>query len=357
MLNDRYDVVIIGSGPAGAGVAKALAGHGLSTVIVDKATLPRYKMCSGILFPSAIKMIADDFGELPESVLCEPVSVKGGRAFLDLEGPGLDVPFSIFDDDPEFGEEGLNIERAALDHWLCLQSGVPIVDRCLFKGFRWDGDEMVVELRHDGCDVETRTKYLVGADGTRSAVRQASAGDFEQSVRLLPQYEEWYTGKIDLEPGWLHLFFDRIVTGFFAAVFHKDGQIVAVTGGKQGEPIKKIFARFRSHLEGKHGLSIEKKVTQSGCCVHDMAATENYYLGNGNLVLAGEAGGFNRCSEGITSALVSGKAAGEAVLASLDSGRAAAEYYTKTVAPEIEACTKVNRAIELMVGLNPFTRD
>ena len=39
-IESRYDVVIIGSGPAGAATAKSLTGHGLKTVIVEKAKLP-----------------------------------------------------------------------------------------------------------------------------------------------------------------------------------------------------------------------------------------------------------------------------------------------------------------------------
>jgi flavin-dependent dehydrogenase len=50
-----YDVVIIGSGPAGSPAAKALAGHGLKNIIVERAKLPRYKMCNGILSPTSVK--------------------------------------------------------------------------------------------------------------------------------------------------------------------------------------------------------------------------------------------------------------------------------------------------------------
>jgi flavin-dependent dehydrogenase len=88
-----------------------------------------------------------------------------------------------------------------------------------------------------------------------------------------------------------------------------------------------------------------------------MAATGNYCLGEGNVLLAGEAGGFNRCGEGITSALLTGRAAGESVLRAAESGRRAFAFYPEAVAPEIENCTKVNRLIEQAVGLNPFTRD
>jgi flavin-dependent dehydrogenase len=62
---EKYDVVIVGSGPATASAARALNGRDVKTLIVERERLPRYKMCSGILFPSAIKLIAEDFGETP----------------------------------------------------------------------------------------------------------------------------------------------------------------------------------------------------------------------------------------------------------------------------------------------------
>ena len=130
-----------------------------------------------------------------------------------------------------------------------------------------------------------------------------------------------------------------------------------MTGTRQGDPVKQCFKRFTAHLQERHGLVIEKREARYGCSVHDMSATSNYCLGAGNLLLAGEAGGFNRCGEGITSALISGRAAGESILRSLESGGSAFAFYPDAVSGEIESCTKVNRLIEQVVGLNPFTRE
>ncbi|MHC4448137.1 MAG: NAD(P)/FAD-dependent oxidoreductase, partial [Planctomycetota bacterium] len=160
MVESRYDVVIIGSGPAGAAAAQAIRGHGLESVIIEKARLPRYKMCSGILFPSACKLIADTFGPLPKDVLSEPARVRGNQVYLTLEGPAAAAPFSVFDEGPGLGKNGLNVSRAELDHWLCRESGTPIVDDCLFKAFRRDGDDLAVQLRHGGKYIEIRTRYL-----------------------------------------------------------------------------------------------------------------------------------------------------------------------------------------------------
>lgn len=357
MLERRYDVVIVGAGPAGAAAAQAIRGHGLTSVIIEKARLPRYKMCSGIVFPSARKLIADSFGPIPKHVLSEPARVRGNRVLLGLESAAVDAPFSVFDDGPGLGEDGLNTKRAELDHWLCRESGTPIVDECQFKAFRRDGDDLVVQLRQGSQNLEIRTRYLVGADGTRSAARRALSKGFERTLRLIPNYEEWYVGEIDLEPEWLYLFFDRAITGYFATIFHKDGNIIAVTGTRQGDSVKERFRAFIAHLEETHGLVVERTLKRCGCSIHDMSATGNFCLGEGNVLLAGEAGGFNRCGEGITSALVTGRAAGESILRAIESGRSAFTSYPDAVAGEIEACTRVNKLIEHAVGLNPFTRD
>ena len=42
-----FDVAIIGSGPAGASAALELSKNGISTVIIEKEVLPRYKTCGG----------------------------------------------------------------------------------------------------------------------------------------------------------------------------------------------------------------------------------------------------------------------------------------------------------------------
>jgi len=44
-----YDVIVIGSGPAGSAAAKTLADMGYRVLIVERFKLPRYKSCSGVL--------------------------------------------------------------------------------------------------------------------------------------------------------------------------------------------------------------------------------------------------------------------------------------------------------------------
>jgi flavin-dependent dehydrogenase len=353
----EYDVVIVGSGPAGAATAKALTGQGLNTVIIERAKLPRYKMCSGMLFPSALSIIADDFGEIPEDIYSEPKYFHGARLCLGMDMPFVEAPLGgMSGEDVTSDELTVNAKRPEFDYWLCSKSDASIVDECAFKGFQ-EQDPITVAVKHQGDDTEIKTKYLIGADGTMSSVRRALSRDFDKGLRLLPQYEEWYVGTIDLEPGWFYMFYDRKITGFFACVIHKDGMIIAVTGAERTESAKEYFRKFREFLEQRHRLSVKETVKTHACVLHDMSATDNFFLGDGNTLLVGEAGGFNRCAEGITSALITGKAAGESILKSIETGEPALSFYSSVAAPEMQMCSQVNRFMEEALGSNPFTRD
>jgi flavin-dependent dehydrogenase len=351
-----YDVVVVGAGPAGAGAARALTGSGLRTLIAERYELPRFKMCSGIVFPSGRKFIADHFGPIPNKVLCRPERIRGNRIHPRIDAPSFDAPFSVFDSDAGLETEGLNTSRSELDSWLCSQSDAHLVGGCSFEDFEPDGPDYVVRLQHRDRRVSVRTRFLIGADGTLSQVRMRAFPGFDDGIGLIPNYEEFYLADVDLEPGWLHIFLDRSLTGYFATVFHDEGRIQVVTGAHRQEPVREYFQAFRSHLEAKHGLVVEETLAQHGIGLTDMSAQRNYCLGSGNLLLAGEAGGFLRGGEGITSALTSGKAAGEAVLASVESGKPAIEPFRERAAGELRICEGVHDRLEAALGFNVFTR-
>ena len=44
-----YDCLVVGAGPAGSSAAYHLARRGFSVFLADKAKLPRYKPCGGLV--------------------------------------------------------------------------------------------------------------------------------------------------------------------------------------------------------------------------------------------------------------------------------------------------------------------
>ena len=58
----RFDVIVVGSGPAGSAAATTARRHGLSVAIIDKATFPRDKLCGGLFTGRSEKAMRAIFG-------------------------------------------------------------------------------------------------------------------------------------------------------------------------------------------------------------------------------------------------------------------------------------------------------
>ena len=71
---DSCDILIVGGGPAGSSCAWGLKGTGLDTVVVDKCTFPRDKVCGGWLTPEALAEIEIDAKEYASSRVLQPIT-------------------------------------------------------------------------------------------------------------------------------------------------------------------------------------------------------------------------------------------------------------------------------------------
>ena len=59
MESGDCDVVVVGGGPAGAAAAARLAAGGFRTVLIDRASFPRDKVCGDFVGPMALAELAD----------------------------------------------------------------------------------------------------------------------------------------------------------------------------------------------------------------------------------------------------------------------------------------------------------
>jgi flavin-dependent dehydrogenase len=148
-MNNRYDVIIIGAGPAGIACAQTLAGSSLRVLIIEKDAAPGSKICAG-----GLSRIAVDFG-VPED---QARTFHSQTVHIDKQPPvqiALTHPLKMVDRSALALHHLQNIEKAPNIEWL--------------RGARVTGvaGDSVATGRG-----EFKFRNLVAADGSLSMVRK-----------------------------------------------------------------------------------------------------------------------------------------------------------------------------------------
>lgn len=150
-----YDCIIVGAGPAGATAAYHLSRAGHRVLLLDAATLPRYKPCGGGVSPQVAEWFDFDFTPAIS------VKVRKVRYTLNLQEP---VEAEL----PE--EQALwMVRRDQFDHFIVQQAqgqGATLWDGTKAKGIEAQGDLWRVDTSQG--PVEGR--FLIAADGARGSM-------------------------------------------------------------------------------------------------------------------------------------------------------------------------------------------
>lgn len=152
-----YDCIVVGAGPAGASTAYHLARQGHSVLILEKASLPRYKPCSGAVSPSIAEYFDFDFAPAIDR------QMRRVRYTWKLGDP---VEAELATADPIW-----MVNRQVFDHFLVQQAqgrGAQLKDNTAVTAIEFKGDYWEVTTTAD----TYQTAYLVGADGATGPMAQ-----------------------------------------------------------------------------------------------------------------------------------------------------------------------------------------
>lgn len=164
----RFDVAVIGGGPAGSSTAISLARKGLSVIVFDKHLFPREKLCGDFLSPLTLPLL-ERLGVTEEILSLEPHRITAFR-ISSPSGTGVTCPLSSQMGRPLFGWA---IGRLHLDNILLRQAakeGSVIRTGCRLLSIEREDDTWSITVRNRTSDERWRAALLVGADGRNSRV-------------------------------------------------------------------------------------------------------------------------------------------------------------------------------------------
>lgn len=275
----KYDVIIVGAGPAGLRCAEVLGGGNLSVLLLEKNSEPGHKVCAGGITRKGMLML-----DIPDGLIQQKISSFTLHSPHYQHSRQWPEPIMVTVNRLEFGK--WQLRRI---------TGSNVTFRNNAKVTRINSSSLVI---NDSEEIGFR--YLVGADGPTSIVRKKLGLPVEKvlaSVQYLIPREK-------VQPH-MEIFLDsRKFHSWYAWIFpHRDHIAVGTCGNANwisGSTMKRNFSRW---LE-EHKFDISDATYQSYPISYDYRG-----LQFGNIFLAGEAAGMasGLTGEGIYQSMLSGE--------------------------------------------------
>ena len=316
----RYEVIVVGAGPAGSTVARELGARGISVVMLDKAVFPRDKPCGGLVSTRCLNHIGVDLSPVVERTIDEACITLNQRRSSELRRPTPE-PF------------GYLTQRSRLDALLAekaAESGAAFRQRAGIRSVERNGRGITVRTS----DGSFHGRVLVAADGANGVTARMAGVE-------LPDHNRAIALEGNVSPGggvpekWDHAIgvdFGTIEGGY-SWLFPKGDHVNVGLGG-----YSHVGPKLRNGLRDLvrfYGLDPEALWGVRGH--HLPQRRETSALVDGNVVLVGDAAGVldPLTAEGIFAAVRSAQLAAERIADHLADGSVGLEGYAGDLEEDI----------------------
>jgi geranylgeranyl reductase family protein len=325
----KYDVIVVGAGPAGSTAAKFLSEKGVKVLLIDKHKFPRDKPCGGGI---PIRVI-NRFKYIEEKGLIDSYSC-GGFAYFSSSKHKV----TLQRDNPIYA----TILRNVFDYdlvKLAIKSGATFVDGKKVKDIKLYKNKAAIILE-DGAEIES--KIIIGADGIWSiTAKKTGLGQHGKMVGmcLYKEYQmdskfldEYFTKK---RLGYMH---HRVlgINGFGWVIPKKEhlnigiGEIRNLTKKSQTKTkLVEVYTDYLNNLKKNKFIPQDFPIDRPKGAVVPACPLNRTY--SDRVILCGDAAGLANPSTGagIEYAMISGKIAAEVISDALETGNINARFLSK----------------------------
>jgi digeranylgeranylglycerophospholipid reductase len=301
MISDRYDVVVVGGGPAGTVAARFAALGGASVLLLEKdRDLGIPVRCAEAVGRKTLNAYIDPD---PSWIAHE----LNGVCFIAPDGTRVDVATN---------DVGYILHRRLFDHELgrlAAESGAQIQTRAYVYGLKMEsGVVMGVRVKFPHGEREIGARIVIGADGVESRVGRWAGMRTHHALKDIAVCYQMTLGGVPFETSRVHCYFgEDVAPGGYAWVFPKGTHTANVGLGITGDQGNGITAkRYLERFVERHF----PKASALACVAGGVPAAKPFKKIHGaGFLLAGDAAVHSNplTGGGITSAMAAGKLAGE----------------------------------------------
>ncbi|VVB62172.1 Digeranylgeranylglycerophospholipid reductase [uncultured archaeon] len=316
----KYDVVVIGAGPAGATAAKFLAEKAINVLLLDKQVFPRDKPCGGGLQARVIKR----YPYIKKNDLIDSYSFR-----LCFHSSSLKYKIDVLKSEPIIAMVLRNTFDEGLVH-LASQNGAMFLEGKAAVSIKTNTDYVRVTL-NDGTTIDA--SYVIAADGMWSTMTKQLGGTQKNQNIGMCVFEEYPVSKNIMdqffsEQRCAHYYLNIFGIAGYGWVFPKKEHVNiglcefrhAITSDYQKKNLKTLYVQYVTLLKE---TKIIPKTLQVGTVkggVFPTVPMERTY--RARTVFCGDAGGLTNplTGEGIYYAMASGEIASKVIINALNNG-------------------------------------
>ncbi len=315
-MDEKFDCIVVGAGPAGSMAARILAENGVEVLLLEKhPEIGVPVSCAEAISCTGLSQFVTPNPEWISSFIHHVllVSPSGKKFLLHHPDAGFVLNRKLFEkkmaEEASFKGARLKVNSCAVG----LLDGKP------------DGFHGVAVLE-DGKKKEYGAEVIIGADGVESWVARWAGMDSTLPLGQIESCAQYLVGEVEVEPDRLEFYLGQSVApGGYAWVFPKSDNTanvgLAVTPDRTSKKAKEYLDRFVKE-RFPHFKVIETHMGGVPCFDRKISLVHQ------NVLLAGDAGRLvdSLSGAGISNALRSGKIAGEVASQYMKKGNRSSSY-------------------------------